>query len=698
MKAEKKCCSSSTNGLSESFLPRLYLSRQQFLLVNRSTWEARPADHTMEANLTTPANHVIVAHTGSAPCVTLSECSKITRVIQGFQMDDLGYADIAYNFLVGGDSQVYEGRGWDTQGALAAHYNNMSLGVAFIGIFEKTAPLMQQLEEFQTFLNVSVEKGKLSADYKLIGHRQVSITDSPGQALYDIIRTWSHWEDYYMKTCFTQWSRVLRVVMPLTELAEVELLYPETGREEIDPEKLWTTVLKVIRSAVENAGVSLNQVTCLGISTQRSTFTTWHKDTGKTFHNFITWKDIRADGLVRYWNNSYKMMSLRTGARLLYTFTRSKRFLAGSVLRLMNTQVTMRLVWALQHVESLKEAASQGHAMFGTVDTWLLYRLTAGRLHVTDVSNASATGMYDPFTMDWGSWALQLFNIPGDMLPKVCDTAANFGVVDPRILGTALAIRCSMADQAASLFGLCCFQEGDVKVTMGTGTFINLNTGKTPHASVAGLYPLVGWRYKDEIVYVAEGASNDTGSLVKWAQQVGFVNTPAESAEQALSVKDSDGVFFVPAFNGLQAPINDYQAAAGFIGLKPTTSKHHMVRAILESLAFRVVQLYDTLQQEAGCDCSLIRVDGGVSHNDFVCQLLADLIEIKVERPTSTEMSVLGVGFLAGLYSGVWKSKEELCQLRKVDRVFEPQKNSKQNYEPIMTQWSEALTRFFNWY
>nr|CAD7425175.1 unnamed protein product [Timema monikensis] len=184
-------------------------------------------------------------------------------------------------------------------------------------------------------------------------------------------------------------------------------------------------------------------------------------------------------------------------------------------------QVTMRLVWALQHVESLKEAASQGQAMFGTVDTWLLYRLTAGRLHVTDVSNASATGMYDPFTMDWGSWALQLFNIPGNMLPKVCDTAANFGVVDPGIFGTALAIRCSMADQAASLFGSCCFQKGDVKVTMGTGTFINLNTGKTPHASVAGLYPLVGWRYKDEIVYVAEGSSNDTGSLVKWAQHVG---------------------------------------------------------------------------------------------------------------------------------------------------------------------------------
>nr|CAD7455589.1 unnamed protein product [Timema tahoe] len=400
-----------------------------------------------------------------------------------------------------------------------------------------------------------------------------------------------------------------------------------------------------------DAGVSLNQVTCLGISTQRSTFTTWHKDTGKTFHNFITWKDIRADGLVRDWNNSYTMMFNRLEKRLILSSPIFTGYLKSGPA--FCTQVTMRLVWALQHLESLKEAASQGQAMFGTVDTWLLYRLTAGRLHVTDVSNASATGMYDPFTMDWGSWALQLFNIPGNMLPKVCDTAADFGVVDPGIFGTALAIRCSMADQAASLFGSCCFQEGDVKVTMGTGTFINLNTGKIPHASVAGLYPLVGWRYKDEIVYVAEGASNDTGSLVKWAQHVGFVNTPAESAEQAMSVKDSDGVFFVPAFNGLQAPINDYQAAAGFIGLKPTTSKHHMVRAILESLVFRVVQLYDTLQQEARCDCSLIRVDGGVTHNDFVCQLLADLIEIKVERPTSTEMSVLGVGFLAGLYSGL---------------------------------------------
>nr|CAD7601262.1 unnamed protein product [Timema genevievae] len=400
-----------------------------------------------------------------------------------------------------------------------------------------------------------------------------------------------------------------------------------------------------------DAGVNLNQVTCLGISTQRSTFTTWHKDTGKTFHNFITWKDIRADGLVREWNDSYTMMFNHLEKRVILSASIFTGYLKSGPA--FCTQVTMRLVWALQHLESLKEAASQGQAMFGTVDTWLLYRLSAGRLHVTDVSNASATGMYDPFTMDWGSWALQLFNIPGNMLPKVCDTAADFGVVDPGIFGTALAIRCSMADQAASLFGSCCFQEGDVKVTMGTGTFINLNTGKTPHASVAGLYPLVGWRYKNEIVYVAEGASNDTGSLVKWAQHVGFVNTPAESAEQAMSVKDSDGVFFVPAFNGLQAPINDYQAAAGFIGLKPTTSKHHMVRAILESLVFRVVQLYDTLQQEAGCDCSLIRVDGGVTHNDFVCQLMADLIEIKVERPTSTEMSVLGVGFLAGLYSGL---------------------------------------------
>ncbi|XP_063242555.1 putative glycerol kinase 5 isoform X2 [Bacillus rossius redtenbacheri] len=469
---------------------------------------------------------------------------------------------------------------------------------------------------------------------------------------------------------------------------QVELLYPEIGREEIDPEKLWTIILKVMRDALSKAGVGAHQVSGLGISTQRATFVTWHRRTGQPFHNFVTWKDVRADRLVRQWNDSLTMKGLRAGSRFLYAVTGMKRFLAGSVLRFMNTQ----------HVPGLKEAVAAGEAMFGTVDTWLLHRLTSGRLHVTDISNASATGMYDPFTASWGAWALGLVRIPAAVLPEVWDTAADFGPIARDVLGAPVPVRCLMADQAASLFGLCCFKKGDVKLSMGTGTFLNLNTGDEPHASVAGIYPVVAWRIGDETVCVAEGASSDTGSLVQWAQNIGLINSVAECSDVARSVEDSDGVYFVPAFSGLQVPVKNFQASAGFIGLKQTTGKQHMTRAMLESVVFQVVHLYRTLQDEARCKPLSIRVDGGVSKNDFICQLLSDLIGVKVQRPASTEMSVLGAGFLAGLHSGVWKSKEDLVKLMKVADEFLPTEGVAARYEPLMAQWRAAVDRFVDWY
>ncbi|XP_067003206.1 putative glycerol kinase 5 isoform X2 [Anabrus simplex] len=447
-----------------------------------------------------------------------------------------------------------------------------------------------------------------------------------------------------------------------TACDKVELLYPKDGYEEIEPEQLWRAIVNVITEAIKAAGVGVQQVACLGISTQRSTFITWHRETGKPFHNFITWKDIRADKLVQEWNNSFTMKTLRGTARCLYTATRSKRFLAASVLKLMNSQVTVRLMWALQNIADLKEAASKDLAMFGTVDTWLLYRLSGGKLHVTDVSNASATGFYDPFIMQWSGLSYSLFRFPASLLPEVWDTAGDFGCTSSDLFGAEIPICCVMADQAASTFGSCCFDEGDIKVTMGTGTFLNLNTGRHPHASVAGL-----------------------------------LSEPAESNHLSSSVKDSGGVFFVPAFSGLQAPVNDAQAAAGFLGIKPTTTKNHMVRAMLESIVFRVLQLYETLQKEANYCYSWIRVDGGVSKNDFVMQLLADITGLKVERPSSSEMTVLGVGFLAGLSAGMWKSKDELRMLRKVERVFQADKERSQTYLHTFQLWNEALKRFLRW-
>lgn len=255
-----------------------------------------------------------------------------------------------------------------------------------------------------------------------------------------------------------------------------------------------------------------------------------------------------------------------------------------------------------------------------------------------------------------------------------------------------------MADQSASLFGSGCFQPGDMKVTMGTGTFVDVNTGVEPHASITGLYPLVGWRIGSELTYVVEGASNDTGVLIDWAKTLGIFKHVAETSDLANSVKDSDGVYFVPAFTGLQAPINNHSAAAGFLGVKATTKNSHIVRSLLESLVFRVLLLYETLCNETRFKFNRIRIDGGVSQNDFIMQLLADLTGLEVERPVNVEMSILGVAYLAGLHCGIWKNKEELKHLRKVDKIFKPNKQSKPHYVEIISQWKRAVDRFKDWY
>ncbi|XP_043277872.1 putative glycerol kinase 5 [Venturia canescens] len=477
---------------------------------------------------------------------------------------------------------------------------------------------------------------------------------------------------------------------------KVELIYPKPGYVEIDPDQLWSSILKVMKNAIHQSGIDPACVSSLGISTQRSSFTSWNYETGKHYHRFITWKDLRADSMVKEWNSSVTMKGLRMGAHLLYTITRSKRFLAGSVLKLMNTQMTLRLSWALQNVPGLREAATSGEAVFGGVDCWLLYKLTGQ--HVTDVSSASATGLFDPFTMSWASWAMDLFKLPPNIFPQVVDTAGNFGYTPKYIFGAEVPISCSMADQAASLFGSGCFRPGDLKVTMGTGTFVDVNTGKEPHASVAGLYPLVAWKVGKELVYMVEGASNDTGTLIEWTKSLGFIKELDELTEMAESVENADGVYFVPAFSGLQAPINDQTAAAGFLGVKPTSGRAHVVRSLLESLVFRVLMLYQSLCSETRKNYQKISVDGGVSRNNFVMQLLADLTGLEVERSTSSEMAILGVTFLAGLQCGIWKSKEELLAYRSIETIFKPDRTRCSNYQPVFEQWKRAVDRFKEWY
>ncbi|XP_062970882.1 putative glycerol kinase 5 isoform X4 [Cynocephalus volans] len=434
---------------------------------------------------------------------------------------------------------------------------------------------------------------------------------------------------------------------------KVESLYPQTGWVEIDPDVLWVQFVAVIKEAVKAAGIQMNQIVGLGISTQRATFITWNKKTGNHFHNFISWQDLRAIELVKSWNSSLLM--------------------------------------------KVQKAVEEENCCFGTLDTWLLYKLTKGSEYATDFSHASTTGLFDPYEMCWSGFITSLLSIPLSILPPVRDTSHNFGSVDEEIFGVPIPIAALVADQQSAMFGECCFQTGDVKLTMGTGTFLNINTGNNPQQTVGGFYPLIGWKIGQEVVCLAEGNAGDTGTAIKWAQQLDLFTDAAETEKMAKSLEDSEGVYFVPSFSGLQAPLNDPRACASFMGLKPSTSKYHLVRAILESIAFRNKQLYEMMRKEIHIPVTKIRADGGVCKNGFVMQMTSDLINENIDRPVHIDMSCLGAASLAGLAVGFWTDKEELKKLRQSEKVFRPQKKC-QDYEMSMENWVKAVKRSMNWY
>lgn len=484
---------------------------------------------------------------------------------------------------------------------------------------------------------------------------------------------------------------------------KVSLLYPEPGRVEMDPEELWQSFVSVVKGAVQDSGLEMSQMEAIGISTQRATFTTWDRNSGKTFHNFISWQDLRAAEMVRSWNNSCTMKAVHGVMKMLHFLTRRKRFLAASLVVFTPQHVSLRLLWALQNLPQLRQAVDEGTCLFGTIDTWLLYKLTKGLVHATDYSNASSTAIFDSYQMCWSGFLCSLLSLPLSIFPKVQNTSHNFGSSDPSIFGVPIPIMSVMADQQAAMFGECCFDTGDVKITMGTGTFMDINTGNKPHTSVAGLYPLVGWKIGSEVVYLAEGNAAGTGTAIKWAQEIELFSDVKDTVVMANSVKDSDGVCFVPSFSGLQAPLNDPKACAAFMGLKPSTTKSHLVRAILESIAFRNKQLFDVMLRETRIPITKIRADGGVCTNDFIMQLTTDLLGRKISRPAHFDMSCLGAAFVAGLGVGYWKSKDELKKLQSTDRLFLPQCGKADCcngavYKPVLQNWEEALQRSMHWY
>ncbi|XP_053167231.1 putative glycerol kinase 5 isoform X1 [Hemicordylus capensis] len=478
---------------------------------------------------------------------------------------------------------------------------------------------------------------------------------------------------------------------------QVEVLHPQTGWVEIDPECLWTQFVEVIKEAVQDAGIQISQVSALGISTQRATFITWNKKSGKPFHNFISWQDVRAAELVKSWNRSFLLKAMHGVSSLLHFFTRINLFLIASLLTFTTQHVSLRLAWVLQHISEVEQAAKDDNCCFGTIDTWLLYKLTKGAVYATDYSNASTTAFFDPFKLQWSVLLSKLFSIPISLFPPVEDTSHHFGSVDAEIFGVPFPITALVADQQAAMFGECCFDEGDIKITMGTGSFWDINTGSKIHVSRTGLYPLVGWKIGKELTYLAEANASDTGNAIKWAQDLDLFSSAEETSEMANSLVNSGGVCFVPSFSGLQIPVNDPCACTSFMGITPSTTKNHLVRAVLESIAFRNKQLYDTIAREVGIPPTSIWADGGVSKNSFIMQMTSDLINREINKSVITDMSCLGAAFLAGLAVGFWNDKQQLKKLRQTDVVFKPQKEPKE-YELAMGNWIKAVKRSLHWY
>ncbi|KAH9487675.1 putative glycerol kinase 5 [Bulinus truncatus] len=374
-----------------------------------------------------------------------------------------------------------------------------------------------------------------------------------------------------------------------------KILQPKPGWFELDPNSLFQDVVQVAKDCISAAGLQPQQITCMGITTMRATFVTWDRDTGEPFHNFISWQDLRAADYVTAWNKSYTMRTFSTVAKLLHLLLRKKRYLAASVLQFMTKQVTMRLLWALDNFPAIRRRAAVCKALFGCIDSWLLWKLTGGKVHATDYSCASSTGLFDPFQMEWSSIVCGMLNIPTSIFPVINDTSGDFGATDFGIFGCPIPITAVVADQQGAMFGQCCFEVGDVKCTMGTGTFLDLNTGDKPHASIAG-------------------------PMAMCKSQVSF--QPSELLPSCRALTILRRCLLCPS--GLQTPFNDDKAVTTLFGLNPTTTRAHIVRAVLESLAFRFKALYETVLTETKIPFSCVRVDGGVTNNNFLVQLIFD--------------------------------------------------------------------------
>jgi glycerol kinase len=462
---------------------------------------------------------------------------------------------------------------------------------------------------------------------------------------------------------------------------EFPQLYPQPGWVEHNPIAIWESQIGVARRLLETLAVPAEEIAAIGITNQRETTILWDARTGQPIHNAIVWQcrrtaplcdELRAAG----WADPIRQ---KTGLVLDAYFSGTK------------------VKWILDQVPGARERAARGEILFGTVDTWLIWKLTGGRVHVTDYSNASRTMLFNIHTLDWDEEILAALDIPRTMLPQVRPSSAVYGETEPDLLGAPIPIAGDAGDQQAALFGQGCFEPGEAKNTYGTGCFMLMQTGERPVASQHGLLTTIAWGLNGKVEYALEGSIFIAGAAVQWLRdELRLIERAEETEAMARSIPDTGGVYLVPAFVGLGAPYWDSYARGTLVGLTRGSGRAQIVRAALESIAYQTRDVLDAMQTDSGIQLQALKVDGGAVRNDFLMQFQADILNVPVDRPRINETTALGAAYLAGLAVGFWKSQEELRAKWQVDHRFTPGMEEGRR-ATLYKGWQRAVLRACSW-
>jgi glycerol kinase len=462
---------------------------------------------------------------------------------------------------------------------------------------------------------------------------------------------------------------------------EFPQIFPEAGWVEHDPRAIWSTQLEVARAALVSAKIKAQDIAGIGITNQRETTVIWDRRTGEPIHNAIVWQDRRTarfcDDLKRAGHG--KLIQSKTGLVI-------DAYFSGSKIR-----------WLLDHVPGARERAQRGELAFGTIDTWLLWNLTGGALHLTDASNASRTMLFNLHTGTWDDELLRMLEVPRELLPEVRSSSEVYGETAAKIFDASIRIGGMAGDQQAALFGQNCFTRGLAKNTYGTGCFMLMNVGPRPVTSRHQLLTTVAWKVDAHTNYALEGSVFIGGAVIQWLRDgLGIIKSAADVEALAETVPDCGGVYLVPAFAGLGAPYWDQYARGTISGLTRGTNAGHIARAALEGIAFQVADVLEVMKKDSRIAVNELRVDGGASANNLLLQFQADILHVPVIRPKIVETTALGAAYLAGLAVGFWKDRSEVRQAWQVDRTFEPQK-SLDEVTHRRGRWAEALKRSREW-